>query len=397
MKKRLCMISLDALSQADAQRLFALPNLRELRERGTLCTQVKTVYPTITYPIHTSMLTGCYPQKHGIFHNQPFQGDTPPKLREWFWEIGQIRVKTLHQAAKEKGLDVASVLWPVSGKNPYTRRNFPEVLPLPGENAALKMLSYGTPLWVLQTELKYGKQRVSIKQPHLDRYAAILCEQLYLSRRPPDVLTVHLVDVDAMRHWHGTNSDQAVQAMQRMDENVGRIVNAVKKAGLYEETVFCIVSDHGHRDAPHGVLLDAVLKKHTGCRAQSLGMGAYIHGEDLAAARRYLEENREKLCIGHIYDEAEICSLQGPENVHLAVDAADGCCFVDAPEETKGEHGFSLNVPQAQVLWLMAGPGIREKGVVEKAAVVDIAPTLSNIMQLSLPQAQGKIQDGFLL
>ena len=145
------MISLDALSQVDAQRLFALPNLRELRERGTLCTQVKTVYPTITYPIHTSMLTGCYPQKHGIFHNQPFQGDTPPQMREWFWEIGQIRVKTLHQAAKEKGLDVASVLWPVSGKNPYTRRNFPEVLPLPGENAALKMLSYGTPLWVLQT------------------------------------------------------------------------------------------------------------------------------------------------------------------------------------------------------------------------------------------------------
>ena len=67
--------------------------------------------------------------------------------------------------------------------------------------------------------MKYGKQRVSIKQPHLDRYAAILCEQLYLSRRPPDVLTVHLVDLDSMRHWHGTDSDEARQAMQRLESS----------------------------------------------------------------------------------------------------------------------------------------------------------------------------------
>lgn len=391
------MISMDAVSHADAACLFALPNLRALRERGTLCTRVKTVYPTITYPIHTSILTGCYPQKHGIFHNQPFQPDAPPVMRKWFWEIGQIKTKTLHQAAKEKGLDVASVLWPVTGKNPYTRRNFPEVLPLPGESAALKMLSYGTPFWVLQTELKCGKQRVGIRQPHLDRYAALLCEQLYLSRRPPDVLTVHLVDVDATRHQKGVHGDEAMQAMRRMDENIGRIVNAVKSAGLYEETLFCIVSDHGQRDVKKRVLLDAVLKKHTGCRAQTLGMGAYIHGEDLPAARRYLEENREKLCIGHIYDEAEIRAVHGPENVKMAVDAMDGCCFADEPEEKIGEHGFSLSVPEAEVLWLMAGPGIRENETLEKACVVDLAPTLAKILGLSLPEAQGRIQDGFLL
>ena len=397
MRKRLCMISLDAASHADGERLFSLPHLKALREEGTLCTRVKTVYPTITYPIHASLLTGCYPQKHGIFHNQPFQGNTPPKMRKWFWEIGQIKAKTLHQAAKEKGLDVASVLWPVSGKNPYTRRNFPEVLPLPGENAALKMLSYGTPLWVLWTELRHGKKRVSIKQPHLDRYAALLCEQLYLSRRPPDVLTVHLVDLDSMRHWHGTQSEEAMQAMERLDENVGSIVEAVKKAGLYEETVFCIVSDHGHRDAPHGELLDAVLEKHTGCRAQSLGMGAYIFGEDLPAARRYMEENRERLCIGHIYDEAEIHAMHGPENVKLAVDAMDGCCFIDAPEETKGEHGFSLEYPQAEVLWLMSGPGIKKNEMLERADLVDIAPTLADMLGLSLEEAQGKVQNALFL
>ena len=397
MKKRLCMISLDAASQVDAERLFAMPNLKMLREEGTLCTRVKTVYPTITYPIHASLLTGCYPEKHGIPHNQPLQADTPPKMRRWYWEIGQIKAKTLHQAAREQGLDVASILWPVTGKNPYTRRNFPEILPLPGENAALKMLRYGTPLWVLQTEIKHRKKRISIKQPHLDRYAALLCESLYASRRPPDVLTVHLVDLDSMRHWHGTDSLEALQAMERLDENVGRIVQAVKKAGLYEETLFCIVSDHGHRDAPRGVLLDAVLKKHTGCRVQTLGMGAYIFGDDPEAAKRYLEENRERLCIGHIYDEKEIRALHGPENVKLAVDAMDGCCFIDEAEETKGEHGFALSYPQARVLWLLSGPGVKKNASLEEACVVDVAPTLAYSLGLSMPDCQGQAKKELFL
>lgn len=196
MKKRLCMISMDAISAVDVPRLFAMPHLNALQREGVFCSGVNTVYPTITYPIHASLLTGCYPEKHGIFHNKPFQPDTPPSHRSWFWEIGQIKAKTLHQAAWEKGLDVASLLWPVTGKNPYTRRNYPEVLPLPGESPMLKMMSYGTPLWVLWTELRHGKNRVSAHQPHLDRYVAYLCEQLYASRRPPDVLTVHLA-VDA--------------------------------------------------------------------------------------------------------------------------------------------------------------------------------------------------------
>ena len=156
---RLCMISLDAVSQPDGERLFSLPHLARLKKTGVFCQHVQTVYPTITYPIHSSLLTGCYPESHGIGHNQPFQPDTEKKMRAWFWEIGQIQKKTLHQAAHEKGLDVASILWPVTGKNPYARRNFPEVLPLPGESAVKKMLSFASPLWILRMELLYGRQR----------------------------------------------------------------------------------------------------------------------------------------------------------------------------------------------------------------------------------------------
>ena len=71
-------------------------------------------------------------------------------------------------------------------------------------------------------ELKYGKQRKSILQPDLDDYATLLCEKLYASRRPPDVLTVHLVDCDAMRHQYGAESpeDWAARFARRMKMEV---------------------------------------------------------------------------------------------------------------------------------------------------------------------------------
>ena len=386
---RLCLISLDAVSQPDADRLLGLPALCALARRGVFCDNVRTVYPTLTYPIHTSLLTGCSPARHGIGHNQPFQPDTPPALRKWFWSAGDIACKTLHQAAREKGMDVASILWPVSGKNRAVRRNFPEVLPLPGESAVLKMLRYASPLWILRMELLYGKSRKSIRQPDLDQYAALLCEKLYASRRPPDVLTVHLVDCDAMRHQYGTQSPQAHAAMERLDRNVGRIAAAIEKAGLIEETLFCVVSDHGQQDAPESVLLDARLRAVCGARAQTLGMGAYIFGPDLSAARRALEANREAWRIANIWGEEELRALDAPRDVHLAVDAMPGCCFVDEAQETHGEHGFGLDCPQARTLLWLAGPGIRRGGRISGADLKDIAPTLAQALGLSLPDAQG--------
>ena len=387
---RLCMISLDAVAKPDADRLLRLPALLALSREGAFCDNVKTVYPTLTYPIHTSLLTGCYPQAHGIGHNQPFQPDTAPEMRKWYWSAKDIRVKTLHQAAREKGMDVASILWPVSGKNRFVRRNFPEVLPLPGESPVLKMLRYASPLWILRMEAQYGKQRKSIRQPDLDDYAALLCEKLYASRRPPQVLTVHLVDCDAMRHQYGTDSPEAHAAMERLDQRVGRIMNAVKKARLWEDTLFCVVSDHGQQDAPRGILLDQLLHKACGARAQSLGMGAYIFGDDLTAAWRVLEQNRAEWGVGRILGKAEIRALGGPDNVKMAVDAQPGCCFIDRAEESRGEHGFNLDCPQARTLLWLRGPGIRP-GRIDRANLVDIAPTLARALGLSLPDAQGRV------
>ena len=174
------------------------------------------------------------------------------------------------------------------------------------------------------------------------------------------------------------------------EEEVARIVRAVEKAGLTDDTLFCVVSDHGQQDAPGGVLLDAQLKAACGARAQSLGMGAYIFGPDLTAARRALEANREAWGIGRIFGEDELRAMRAPETVRLAVDALPGHCFIDRAEETFGEHGFSLDCPQARTLLWLKGPGVKRGFRLKEADLVDIAPTLAKALDLSLPQADGK-------
>ncbi|MBE5781856.1 MAG: alkaline phosphatase family protein [Clostridiales bacterium] len=394
---RLCMISLDAVSHTDADRLLRLPVLSALREKGVFCDQVRTVYPTITYPIHASLITGCYPESHGIGHNQPFQPDTPKALRKWYWEHGQIQKKTLHQAAREQGMSAASILWPVTGKSKYIQKNFPEVLPLPGESAVVKMLQYASPLWLLHMELLYGKQRKSIRQPDLDEYAALLSEKLYASRRPPDLFTLHLVDCDSMRHWHGVDSPEAQSAMERLDRHVGQVIRAIEKAGLINDTIICIVSDHGQKDAPCGVLLDTHLKAACGARAQTLGMGAYIFGDDLKKAEETLIAHQKEWKIARILKDQDLRALRAPRDVKLAVEAEDGCCFIDEAEETFGEHGFSLNEPQAKTLLWLCGPGVKKGVQLKGANLVDIAPTLAKLLGLSLPDAEGKVLTDALL
>ena len=111
------MISIDGLkpeyiTQADAHGM-KLPFLRTLLNDGTYADGVIGIWPTITYPSHTTLLTGVWPAEHGILNNQEFD----PRERfggAWNWYAAEIRVPTLWQAAHKAGLHTASVGWPVS-------------------------------------------------------------------------------------------------------------------------------------------------------------------------------------------------------------------------------------------------------------------------------------------
>ena len=412
---RLVIISLDAVFQEDAPKLLKMPNLGRLADEGVFCDAVQTVYPSLTYPVHTSILTGCYPEKHGIDHNEHFMPGLPANRRAWHWEAADIQAETLHQAAHRAGREVASILWPVSGKNRALRFNLPEVHALPGENQTIKVLRYGSLRWLLRSELKYGRTRPSTQQPHLDRFAVLLAEQLIRrqfnpanrktdvepsarmrSSHMPDVLTLHLVDVDTARHKEGLHGAEAEAALVRVDQHVGRIMDALKYAGVLDDVVVAVVSDHGQADIRKAVALDAWLRAQgLPARAQTLGMGAYIRLDrgDYQQVYDALVENQQALSIRHVYTRQELRRMRAPEGLLMAVDAVDGVRFVDDIEDPvhAADHGFGPEHPASQCLLWLHGPPFLPGARLRKAHVVDIAPTLAHAVRLELPGAQGRI------
>jgi predicted AlkP superfamily pyrophosphatase or phosphodiesterase len=79
--------------------------------RGALCEGVNSVFPSMTYPSHTTMVTGVQPAVHGIYYN------TGPGEKV-YWNDSSIKSPTLWAAAEQKGMVVAALLWPVSADAP---------------------------------------------------------------------------------------------------------------------------------------------------------------------------------------------------------------------------------------------------------------------------------------
>lgn len=400
----LVLISLDAVWGGDWELLLQKPHIGPLLHKGLRCKRVQTVYPTLTYPIHVSMVTGKKPREHGIGHNQPYdaaqplglQGDFVARIRKaglpldacrpWYWDHQEIKTPTLFDACHKEGKKVCSILWPVTGKHRGIRWNFPEVLAMPWENQTLKMLRYGSPLWLLETEVRLGKQRQSTQEPYLSDYAITLAADRLRRKNIPHLTAIHLVDTDAMRHHHGVYSREALAALDRQDQRVGRILQALKEGGHEKDTCLMLVSDHGQEDVETPICLgDALPNWHV--QVQSLGRGAYLRftpgyekeAKDLAKHLGSLPS------VSAVYDEAAIAALGGPGDVLLAVDAAPGVVFADGLAEAKREkatHGFGTDHPTAQCILSLTGPGIENEERAEMQ-VTDIASLCAQTLGLT--------------
>ncbi len=162
-KKHLIVISYDAFSEDNWGLACKLPHMAELIKKGTYTTKLKSIFPTLTYVAHSTMVTGVYPNRHGIVQNNPFQPFIEEKNQRWFWYRDDIKVPTIYDQAKKQGLVTAGILWPVTGKAGITY-NLPEVVAINKENQGLKILKNGSPLFCLRLALKYGKIRKGVGQ-----------------------------------------------------------------------------------------------------------------------------------------------------------------------------------------------------------------------------------------
>src|SRR5437879_4144539 len=141
--RALLMISIDGLRPdyvlKAGEHGLKIPHLRRILQEGAHATGVRGVLPTVTYPSHTTLLTGVWPAKHGIYSNLTFD-PLGKNLNGWYWYSQDIAATTLWEAAAKGGLKVGSVSWPVSVGAPGVDYNIPEYWRAPKSADDLKLL-----------------------------------------------------------------------------------------------------------------------------------------------------------------------------------------------------------------------------------------------------------------
>ena len=94
----------------DLAYLRTKPNFKKYLEGGSSVERIRSIYPTVTYPNHVSMMTGCYADKTGVYSNYRFTTDSKEDTWQWFHD--SVKCKDIFTAAKEKGYPTAAAAVP---------------------------------------------------------------------------------------------------------------------------------------------------------------------------------------------------------------------------------------------------------------------------------------------
>jgi predicted AlkP superfamily pyrophosphatase or phosphodiesterase len=416
--KHLVVISYDAFSEDNWEMASKLPNLSKLIHNGAHTTKLKSVYPTLTYVVHTTMVTGVYPDKHGIYHNNPFQPFIREKEQSWFWFKKDVKVPAVYDVLKKHGMKSAGILWPVTGKASI-HFNIPEIRAIKKENQALKILRNGSPLYSITMEKKFGRLRRGIEQPYLDNFTT-MCAVDTIKRKKPNLLMMHLIDLDDAKHEHGTDSPVINEVLIRMDKRLGDIMEAVQEAGIMEDTIFLVIGDHGQINIRYKVRLNQLLKEkdliyeengEMKWRAyiQNAGGAAYLHlkehdneAEELAFNILKKAITEERYGIEKLYTRKELDDFHVAPSVRYMLEAKTGYCFEDSLDgavvtdlEEQGlkyaTHGFSPDKPDYKCIMVVSGERIKNDYELGEIQMVDIAPTIADILGIDFDNCDGRV------
>ena len=429
-KRKLVVISFDALIYEDIEYLSKKPNFKYALENGSLIKRMKGIYPTLTYPCHVTMATGCYPDKHGVTKNTY---DETVENPSWLFEHKNVRCEDIFDAAKRAGLTTAAVGWPVTGNHPSVDYLVNECWPESGapiERYAEKYVEQGTPRWLLdeavtpRLSMRYGR-----KQPQSSYFLTEVSADI-IRKYKPDLLMLHMANVDHFRHRTGVFSEQVTASLDDVDNMLGMLFDAARDAGTFENTNYVMTADHGQMNCTRRVYLNRIFadsglietdgeRNVTSWRAwcYTVGMSAQIYLSDKSDRNLYNEvyglltklRDEGVWGIGEVYTKEEAQKMrldgdftfivEGDGFTELAASVKNGVCRITPPLTSGhifGDHGYHPD-KGPRPPFIAFGPSVKKGVTTEGAHLVDGAPTYAKILGVTLPFADGKAVDEILI
>ena len=426
--KYVIVISFDAVSEEDLEFLSKQPNFSKLIKNGALIKNVESVYPSLTYPAHATIVTGKYPKNHGVINNTvlDFKNDNP----DWYWYRKYIKGDTIFDLAEKSGMKTCSILWPVTARSKITY-NMPEIFCTKRyDNQILKSALAGSKIYQVNMNKKFGYLRQGMEEPYLDNFATEVAKKT-IRELKPNLILLHLIDSDSQKHKYGIENKEVIESLKRHDERLGEIIESLKLAGIYEDSTIIALGDHSQINVNNVIKLNSILMKNdlinvNGNKiksykdiAKSCDGSSYIYlknkndVETRKKVRDILNELKNKYSnvIEEVYNNEEIKNLGADINASFMIEAKRGYYFIDdflgeaievidesskIKHKLRASHGYLPSRDNYKTFFIAYGKTIKKGVVLEKGKLINHGPTIAKILDIDLRDCDGIVEERIL-
>jgi predicted AlkP superfamily pyrophosphatase or phosphodiesterase len=405
-----------------------LPTLRRLAAKGARAEGLVCSFPTVTWPNHTTLVTGVTPTRHGVIGNGYIDrksGQRVALIPDPLFDKDQIvKTPTVYDAAHRAGLDTAAIIWPATRNARTLNWTVPDMF------EADSWERFGTRHWLAELRRQhipvdqYGQWvKESSGGVQRDWLYARMAAQL-LKTHAPNLLLIHFVEPDHVQHRVGPRTPDAYWSASFADDRIRDLVEAVEASPKKDKTTIFVCSDHGFFPIDKEIRVNLLLKqlglltvegsKITKRSAYAIAEGgacqiAILNPAVSTETRKKLSDELAKLeGVDRVIGADEFATVgqptpqQDPNAPDIWVAAKSGYSFGDgfsgeevvtARSTRGGTHGYLPDQPDMLGTFVAAGPAIRPRTRLGKISNLDVAPTIARILRIDLPNTDGKPLD----
>lgn len=353
------MVSVDGFRYDYAEK-FGASTFLDIAKSGATAEYMVPAFPSKTFPNHYTIVTGQYPNSHGIVGNsfysrakgQFFTLGDPSKVQDASWYGG----KPIWTLAEETGMLSASYFWagseaPVGGFRPT-----------------------------------YWK-RYDHNVPHEERIAQVMDWMNLPPEERPHLVTLYFSMVDDAGHAFGPNAPETKEAVLAVDELISQLRAQIGSLGL--PIYLVIVSDHGMIDVNRGISLhDVKFKDAVVDYSSSMAM---IYHKEPKVINCIAKQLKKKEYL-QVYTREEMGALYGFDNPDRVGDLVVLCDppmqLLKSPGVIRGgTHGYDpLKFPEMNAIFMIEGPKVKEGSTVAPFENIHVYPLIAELLGLPISQ-----------
>jgi predicted AlkP superfamily pyrophosphatase or phosphodiesterase len=375
-KPYVVLVSLDGFRYDYAKKYHA-DHLLALAAQGASAPDgMLPAYPSITFPNHYTIVTGLYPEHHGIVANSfydPVRKDTysyhdPKSVGDGTWYGGT----PLWVLAEQQGMRSASFFWV-------------------GSEADVQGVR---PSYYLKFDGSF---------PNPKRVEQVVAWLHLPPEQRPHMITLYFSDTDSAGHRYGPESQQVADAVHELDGEIGKLVDGIKESKLPVDLI--VLADHGMVEVKGAPIHLDEYGLNASWFAPIIGPTVYPKSDE--EAEKAYEALRGKSDKFMVYRRAQV-----PAYLHFdsnpregdPVVVPTGPYFINATSDPRGAdhppvgmHGFdATRMPEMKAIFLAAGPDIRPGITLEPFENVNVYPLIAKILGLDITNLKTGPIDGKL-